>query len=91
MYTNAMTEHNQPDDAPDTSVDPAADTSKDLDADPAVDTGPLERSQQAIDEGRDAAARALDDSPPNEPDMDFENVETNTDSEASDNAVPRPN
>ena len=78
MYTDAMTEHNQPED----TLDPSAD--------PSIDTEQLERSQQAIDEGREAAARALDD-PSNEPDVDFENVETNTDSGASDNAVPRPN
>lgn len=60
-------------------------------ADPSVDTGPLERSQDAIDEGREAAKEALSDNPPDEDDMNFSNMEQNTDPEAEDNAVPRPN
>jgi hypothetical protein len=60
-------------------------------AEPSVDTGPLERSQQAIDEGHDAAQEALSDNPPDEDDMNFSNMEQNTDPEAEDNAVPRPN
>jgi hypothetical protein len=59
--------------------------------DPSVDTGPLERSEAAIDEARGAAAEALRDTPPDEDDMNFSNLEQNTDPEAGDNAVPRPN
>ncbi len=61
------------------------------DVDPDVDTGPLERSQAALDEARDAAHEALSDPRPDDDDMDFQNVEQNTDPEAEDNAVPRPN
>ena len=60
-------------------------------AEPSVDTAPLERSQQAIDEGHDAAQEALSDNPPDEDDVNFSNMEQNTDPEAEDNAVPRPN
>ncbi len=55
-----------------------------------VDTEQLERAQRAIDEGHEAAAKALD-PPPDEQDLSFANVKQNDDPDAADNAVPRPN
>lgn len=72
-------------------TDESPDDADALEADPDIDTGPLERSQAALDEARDAAHEALSDPRPDDDDMDFENVEQNTDPEADDNAVPRPN
>lgn len=81
--TNTPTEQAGSEEQPEVDEQPVAD--------PSVDTGPLERSQQAIDEGHEAAQKALADTPPDEDDMNFSNLEQNTDPDAEDNAVPRPN
>lgn len=84
MYIHSMTsDAAEPTTSPTSADSPAS-------AAESVDTEPLERAQQAIDEGHEAADKALD-PPPDDEDLDFRNTETNDDPEAADNAVPRPN
>ena len=56
-----------------------------------MDTEPLERSQRAIDEARDAAREALNEPTAEDDEVDFGAFEQNTDADAEDNPTPRPN
>ena len=99
--TSAADEHARPD-SPDSPTGPSdaaespesttasGDDLAELAAAEPVDTEPLERSRQAIDEGHEAAAKALDPAPDDE-DLDLANVKQNEDADSADNAVPRPN
>lgn len=58
-------------------------------ADDQIDTGPLERSQQAIDEARDAVKGALQDTEP-DPDLDMPATGEGLESDEQD-VAPRPN
>ena len=56
-----------------------------------VDTEPLERSQRAIDEAREASREALNEPTAADDEVDFGAFEQNADPEAEDNPTPRPN
>jgi hypothetical protein len=94
LFTNTVptnSEHYVGQDLPDPTADDATDDSAEGSGQAeAGDTeaGPLHRSQDAIDQGWEAARAALKDTLPDK-DMNLSQSEQNTDPEAGENPMPR--
>lgn len=77
MNSGQRVDQDLPEDSVDTETDDSADESDQAEADD-TDAGPLERSQDAIDQGREAARDALKDTLPDDEDRNVSQSEQKT-------------
>jgi hypothetical protein len=76
MNSGQRADQDLPAESVDTETDDSAEESDQAEAD--TDAGPLERSQDAIDQGREAARDALKDTLPDDEDRNVSQSEHNT-------------
>ena len=77
MNSGQRADQDLPDDTADAETDDSAEESDQAEADD-TDAGPLERSQDAIDQGREAARDALKDTLPDDEDRNVSQSEQKT-------------
>ena len=77
MNSGQRVDQDLPEDCVDTETDDSADESDQAEADD-TDAGPLERSQDALDQGREAARDALKDTLPDDEDRNVSQSEQKT-------------